>query len=171
MFKVNWLEGDKQWVDMETLKLYDPYLAVKYAIQNKLTDKPGYEWTKHYLEADKVLTNMVFSYKTSRFLKNIKFGVEVPQSTNHALKIDEIDGTNLWKEAMETEINQLQEYNTFIVLGENEPVPKGYKKIPYHCIYNVKFDGRRKCRLVAGGHMTDPASEDVYSGVVSMETV
>src|SRR5207253_9041451 len=43
--------------------------------------------------------------------------------------------------------------------------------IPYHCIYDVKFDGRRKCRLVAGGHMTDPASEDVFSGVVNLETV
>ena len=43
--------------------------------------------------------------------------------------------------------------------------------IPYQCIYDVKFDGRRKCRLVAKGHMTDPASEDHFSGVVAMETV
>ncbi|HEY9297802.1 MAG TPA: reverse transcriptase domain-containing protein, partial [Phormidium sp.] len=54
---------------------------------------------------------------------------------------------------------------------KGERIPEGYKVIPYHCIYDVKFDGRRKCRLVAGGHMTDPASEDVFSGVVSMETV
>lgn len=43
--------------------------------------------------------------------------------------------------------------------------------IPYHCIYDVKFDGRRKCRLVAGGHMTDPTSDEVFSGVVAIETV
>ena len=95
IFKVNWIGGDKQWVDMETLRLHDPYLVVKYAIQHKLTAKPGFEWTKHYLEADKVLTNMVFSYKASRFLKNIKFGVEVLQSTSHALKLNEADGTSL----------------------------------------------------------------------------
>ena len=69
MFKVNWIGGDKQWVDMETLRLHDLYLVVKYAIQNMLTDKPGFEWTKHYLEADKVLTNMAFSYKVFRLLK------------------------------------------------------------------------------------------------------
>src|SRR5574339_1275246 len=72
---------------------------------------------------------------------------------------------------MNKEISQLHESETFKVLDDNEKIPKGYKVIPYHCIYDVKFDGRRKCRLVAGGHMTDPASEDVFSGVVSMETV
>lgn len=72
---------------------------------------------------------------------------------------------------METEINQLMEYETFRALKDDEPLPKGCKYIPYHCIYDVKFDGRRKCRLVVDEHMTDPTSEYVYLGVVSMETV
>ena len=72
---------------------------------------------------------------------------------------------------METEINQLLEYETFRVLEDDEPMPEGYKFIPYHCIYDVKFDGRRKSRLVAGGHMTDPSTEEIFSGVVSMESV
>src|SRR5688500_6603872 len=56
-------------------------------------------------------------------------------------------------------------------LRKNQSVPAGYKRIHYHCIYDVEFDDRRKCRLVAGGHMTDPSTEEVFSGVVSMETV
>ena len=72
---------------------------------------------------------------------------------------------------MDTEIKQLHQYETFKVLRKGEAIPKGYKKIPYHCIYDVKYDGRRKCRLVAGGHMTDAASDEVFSGVVNMETV
>ena len=32
--------------------------------------------------------------------------------------------------------------------------------------FAVKHDGRRKCRVVAGGHVTKPATEDVYSTVV-----
>ena len=63
------------------------------------------------------------------------------------------------------------ENGTFKVLEKGEQIPEGYKFIPYHCIYDVKFDGRRKCRLVAGGHMTDPSTEEIFSGVVSMETV
>ena len=39
-------------------------------------------------------------------------------------------------------------------------------------IFEVKFDGRHKCRLVAGGHRTpDVPPEEVYSGVVSMDTI
>src|SRR5687768_12688708 len=107
--------------------------------------------TKKYLEGDDTITNIVYAYKTSKFLKNIKFGTaEVPQSTRHALKIDEADGTNLWKQSMNTEINQLPEYDTFKVLKDHVPIPDGYQKVPYHCIYDVKFDGRGKCRLVAG---------------------
>ena len=73
---------------------------------------------------------MVHAYKASRFLKNIKFGVEVPWSTRHALSIDKEDGKGLWKKAMETEVNQLLEYETFKILEDNEPLPPGYKLYP-----------------------------------------
>ena len=38
-------------------------------------------------------------------------------------------------------------------------------------IYEVKFDGRRKARFVAGGHMTMDPGEDAYSGVIAPEAV
>ena len=72
---------------------------------------------------------------------------------------------------MVTEINQLNAHETFLVLDDSQQTPPGHKRIPYHCIYDMKFDGRRKCRLVAGGHMTDLSNEEVFSGVVSMGTV
>ena len=72
---------------------------------------------------------------------------------------------------MKSEIDSINAYKTFRVLKDNEPVPDGYKCIPYHCIYDVKFDGRRKCRLVAGGHMTETPKEDIFSGVIGMEAV
>ncbi|HEY9706698.1 MAG TPA: reverse transcriptase domain-containing protein, partial [Oculatellaceae cyanobacterium] len=156
---------------MDILRVHDPFLVIKFALKNKLSKQKGWEWIKHYLESDKTLTHMVYAYKASRFLKNIKFGVEVLQSTRYALEIDKMEGNNLWQQAMDQEISQLHEYDTFKVLDENEKVPEGYKLIPYHCIYNVKFGDRRNCRLVAGGHMTDPSSDEVFSGVVSMETV
>ena len=171
MIKVTWIGGDKQWLTLEDMRSHDPYLLTRYALKNKLTNTPGWEWSKYYLHTDQTLNNMINSFKVSRFLKNIKFGVEVPKSTRHALEMDKADGTDLWKQAMQTEINQLHHYQTFRVIKKGEKVPDGYKPIPYHCIYDVKYDGRRKCRLVAGGHMTDPASEEVFSGVVAMETV
>ena len=62
------------------------------------------------------------------------------------------------------------DFDTFRVAPNGEYLP-GYKRIPYHIVFDVKFDGRRKARLVAGGHRTDPLKEDVFSGVVSMEAV
>ena len=39
-------------------------------------------------------------------------------------------------------------------------------------IFDVKFDGRRKARLVAGGHRApEVPREEIYSGLVSMETI
>jgi hypothetical protein len=38
-------------------------------------------------------------------------------------------------------------------------------------IYDVKHDGRHKARIVAGGHLTDPNTESVYSGVVSLRGI
>ena len=38
-------------------------------------------------------------------------------------------------------------------------------------IFNVKFDGRRKARFVAGGHLTMDPQEDSYSGLVTPEAV
>ena len=49
--------------------------------------------------------------------------------------------------------------------------PKEYKKIPYHIVFDVKFEVRRKSRLVADGSWCDPPKEDVFSGVVALDTV
>ena len=80
---------------------------------------------------------------------NYKFGVRVPKTAKQALQFDKEDGNSLWKEAIDKEINEINEYQTFKVLDQKETLPYGYKQIPYHLIFDVKFDGRQKARLVA----------------------
>ena len=65
-------------------------------------------------------------------------------------------------------LKQLFEYDTFDDLGLGVAVPEGYKKIPCHMVYDVKWDGRHKARFVAGGHRTDTPVESTYSAVVSL---
>jgi hypothetical protein len=36
----------------------------------------------------------------------------------------------LWQEAINTELKQLTDYQTFIVLDSGEDIPTGYQKIP-----------------------------------------
>lgn len=147
--KVVWFGGDKQWLSKDVLCLYDPYLLKRYAYKNNLTKEHGWKWTKYFEELDTLFPKLVKTNKVSSLLKLIKIGVTVPQSTKHALELDTANNDTIWKEAMKAEIDSLQEHGTFSVLDDGESIPRGYKRIPYHCIYDVKFDGRRKCRLVA----------------------
>ena len=38
-------------------------------------------------------------------------------------------------------------------------------------MFDIKVDQRKKTRLVAGGNRTDPPKDDIFSGVVGLETV
>ena len=73
-------------------------------------------------------------------------------------------------DAITLELDQINEYNTFIDKGYHRKVasPSGYKKIRVHFVFDVKHDGRHKARLDADGHLTDEPLESVYSGVVSL---
>ena len=60
----------------------------------------------------------------------------------------------------------------FKILKDGEDVPVDYQFINCHMIFDVKMeDFRRKARLVAGGHMTDPPAAATYASVVSRESV
>ena len=67
--------------------------------------------------------------------------------------------------------NALYDYKTFWVLVEEETLPNEYKCLPYHIMFDVKFNLCQKALLVAGGNVTDPPKEDIYLGVASMDTI
>jgi hypothetical protein len=47
-----------------------------------------------------------------------KFGVQIPASISHALRLDKLNGNKLWEEAIQKEMDQLKEYETFRVPKE-----------------------------------------------------
>jgi Reverse transcriptase (RNA-dependent DNA polymerase) len=131
------------------------------------------EWeTGEVTSKEKKLTRMVNQAKLRSYntAPRYKYGFEVPKNYAHALRLDERNGNTLWKDAVATERNQIQEYDVFDDHGHNTkvPPPTGYKKIRIHLVFDVKHDGRHKARLVADGHLTDIPIESVYSGVVSL---
>ena len=169
-FNVVWVGGDKQWVKMKDLRLHDPLLVLRYGLRHHLTRLRGWEWVESFVNQDGELSRIIHAYRVSKGI-TYKFGVQVPNNTREALRLDSAATETLWTQAIDAELQQINDYEVFRVLEDDEPIPLGYKLIPYHCVYDVKFDGRRKCRLVAGGHRTDPPKEDIFSGVVSMEAV
>ena len=99
----------------------------------------------------------------------MKFGVIVPTTVKEAIALDTANGNTLWQDAMAKEMKNNK--IAFQLLGREEHVPVGYKKITCHMNFEVKMDGRRKARYVAGGHLTDPPAFMTYSTVVGRETV
>jgi hypothetical protein len=68
----------------------------------------------------------------SKFPKGIETGID----------LDKNNRNQLWKEVIKTEIKQLTDYQTFIMLYSGEDIPTGYQKIPYHTVFDVKYDLR-----------------------------
>ncbi|MGH3054679.1 MAG: reverse transcriptase domain-containing protein, partial [Gaiellaceae bacterium] len=99
--------------------------------------------------------------------------MKVPRTEKEALAFDQANGNNLWKDAIQKEIDMIKEYETFRDYGHSKSVaaPADHKRICCHLVFDVKFDLRRKARLVAGGHLTDPPKDSVYSGVASMRSI
>jgi hypothetical protein len=85
-----------------------------------------------------------------------------------ALAIDCCTGTDYWQKAIEKEMKNMSIAFKFC---EGNVVPKFYKKIDCHMIFDVKMDLTRKAQYVAGGHQTDPPKESTFSSVVSRNSM
>ena len=76
--------------------------------------------------------------------------------------------SNQWSDETKTDILQLDKYDTFKELGKVFLEPLVHNKIRSHLMYEDKFDGCHKARLVDDVHLTDIIVKIVYSGVVSL---
>jgi Reverse transcriptase (RNA-dependent DNA polymerase) len=59
----------------------------------------------------------------------------------------------------------------FEILPDGSKAPVGHTYLDCHCVWDVKPTLVRKCRLVAGGHMTGEPESLTYASVVSRESV
>ena len=178
--RVSWLNGERNWVRLEDFQAEHPDMVVNFAIENELCGNQYFSWCARYAKIrneEKQPSIFSDSGEARAILATrydpqgkYKFGVEVPFNTRHALKLDVLNGNDLWKNAIAKELQEINEMKVFRKTTTEDDLSK-YKKIPYHIVFDVKFDGRRKARLVCSGNMTDVPSEDVYSGVVSLDTV
>ena len=171
--KVRLADGPKMWMPLDRLREADPHLVIDYVFKHGLEHDDGYKWVHEYLKHDEDCIQMVRTHKTAtETTKKYKFGVEVPRNAKHAMELDKANGNTGWRDATQLELKQINDYGVFRVVPDGQPMPKGYKRIPYHLVYDVKFDGRLKGRLVAGGHRTPfVPKEESFSGVVTNEAV
>ncbi|KAL7575360.1 hypothetical protein ACA910_001874 [Epithemia clementina (nom. ined.)] len=107
------------------------------------------------------------------------FGYQIPRDYEEAMELDRKNGNIKWKEAIDLELKQIDDYQTFRDVSKAElntkgqitNAPEGYKKIRVHLVFAVKHDGRHKARLVADFHLTRNTTEGAYSGEVSLQSL
>jgi len=93
-------------------------------------------------------------------------GVEIPRIVKEAYTLDDKNKNQLWKEAIQREIDRIQEYRPFEFLPPGSDVPSGYQLAPLKMVFDVKSDLRRKARLVVGGHKVNADEHTSFSSVV-----
>ena len=177
--KVLWLDGTISWVRLSEFQLDHPDLVADYAKKNELEHMDEMKWTSTYNQIREEEKNRpMHEQEAARAIfamqydpqGKYKFGVEVPRSIRHAYYLDQINGDDLWKQAIAKELKEINDHCTFRNPTSEDDLST-YQYIPYHFVFDVKFDGRRKARLVCGGNHTEIEKEDVYSGVVGLDTV
>ena len=174
MLKILWDDESVDWRGLDVMGSDDPVTVARYAYDHDLLEEPGWKRFKKYAKNKQKYIRMLKQarLRAARTAPLYKFGVQVPRNVPHALELDRINGNNHWQEAIDTELAQvIEEYETFKDMGVGYKPPPDYKKIRTHFVFDVKFDLRRKARLVADGNLTGAPKDSTYSGVVSIRSI
>ncbi len=170
---IRWEDDSQTWEPLGAIWRSDPVTLAKYAKENDLLHIDGWKRLRAYVKNDKKFQRLQRQVRLNsmRDGPRIKFGVRIPRDYAEAILFDTKNKNTLWQDGTATEMNQLYEYKTFKSHGKNANRPRGYTMIRVHLIFDVKQDGRRKARCVAGGHMTGPNTDTYYSSVVSLRSM
>jgi hypothetical protein len=163
---VEWndINKTKSWVNYFALSLSNPTPIISFERNNNLLDTMASCHLTQYCRSNTAVDiARILKASTSPVGVKYKFGIQVPKEIKNAIELDKKNGNQSWQEAIKTELKQLTDYQTFIVLDPREDIQTGYQKIPYHMVFDVKYDLRHKFRLVAGVNWTVNDREDIYS--------
>jgi hypothetical protein len=120
----------KSWMNYFALNLNDPKPIISFARNNNLLDKmPFFHLTQYCRSNTAVDVARILKTSTSPAGIKYKFGIQVPKGIKNVIDLDKKKENQLWKEAIKTELKQLTDYQTFIVLDSGEDIPTGYQKI------------------------------------------
>jgi hypothetical protein len=107
----------KSWVNYFALSLSNPKPIISFTRNNNLLDKMPFCHLTQYLRSNTAV-DIARILKASTSLAGIKykFGIQVPRGIKNAIDLDKKNENHLWQEAIKTELKQLTDYQTFLVL-------------------------------------------------------
>jgi hypothetical protein len=100
----NWKDGSTLWVKLKDIKDSYPIEITEYAVANRIADKPAFNWwTKSVLHKQ---NRIIAKLKSKYWTRTHKFGIQVPKSAEQALQLDKEAGNNLWRKAINKEMDK-----------------------------------------------------------------
>jgi hypothetical protein len=166
------MNKSQSWVNFFALSLSNPTPIISFARKNYYLDKILF---CHFIQYCKSKPSTIIP-KVQKVAANTtgikyKLRIQLPKSIKNKINLHKGNGNNLWKEAIKKGLKQPTNYQKFIVLDSEKTIPTGYQKIPYHMVFDVKYDLRYNARLVVEGNWTVNEKEDIYSGVLRMNSL
>ena len=166
---VQWKDGTTNWISLKDMKNSNPVDVAQYAKDNSIDHLPAFAWWVPYVmkKRDRIISRV----KSKYWDRSHKFGIKVPKSAKEAYALDRANGNTLWADAIAEEMKKVRVAFDLYEDSVNKLV--GYSKLTTHLIFDIKMSEnfRRKARLVADGHKTDPPASVTYSTVVSRDSI
>jgi hypothetical protein len=145
---IEWEYGEITKEPLSIIAADDPVTCAIYARENGLLNQPGWKRFKHIAKNQQKFTRMVNQAKLKSFhtAPKYKYGYDIPRTYEQAKRLDEKNGNTLWGDDTVVELNQIDEYVTFIDKGHHSKVtpPTGFKRIryTYYTMLNATVDIR-----------------------------
>ena len=139
------MNKSQSWVNFFALSLSDPTPITFFVRNHEYLDKiPFCHLIPYCKPKPSTIIAKIQKFSTNPTGIKYKFGVKVPNGIKNANNLDKKSGSNQWEQALKTELKNLTDYQTFIVLDSGESIPNEYQKIPYHMVFDIKYDLRHK---------------------------
>jgi len=164
---VRWKDGSEQWVPLKLLKESNPVDVAEFAAARDIHHKPAFCWWVPWTlkKRDRVIAAVNSRVQRATH----KYGIEVPTSVTHAIRIDTKNGNTFWCDTIDKEMTNVAA--AFHILDDSNNLAPGYTKSSGHLIFDVKMDFTRKARWVKDGHLTPDPKGSTYAGVESRESI
>ena len=105
MFKIKWKNETAEWVPLKLMKESNPVGTAEYTVSRKLDGEPAFAWWVPYTLCKR---DRIIAMVNSRVRKSThKYGLEIPNPAEDAIRIDKKNGNTYWQDALNKEMKKL----------------------------------------------------------------
>ena len=113
---------------MTDTKEYNPLDIVEYAAYNKIDKEPEFAWWVPH--AIKKWNNIISAVASRIRIKDVKYGIRIPQSITEAYELDKVNGDTAWRNAISKEMNYV--LVAFNVLEDGKNPSVAHQRVFFH---------------------------------------